>query len=66
METYNGMIKATDDELYYAKNHGRTWCPSGNCRPKRESVPSSVSVTRAWPYHVSAQIMILFHKMLSA
>ena len=46
METYNGMIKAADDELYYAKNHGKNMVSFREMPPEKESVPSSVSVTR--------------------
>lgn len=40
------MIKAADDELYYAKNHGKNMVSFREMPPEKESVPSSVSVTR--------------------
>ena len=40
METYNGMIKAADDELYYAKNHGKNMVSFREMPPERN--PSQV------------------------
>ena len=37
METYNGMIKAADDELYYAKNHGKNMVSFREMPPEKES-----------------------------
>lgn len=46
MEMYHCMVKAADEELYYAKNHGKNMVCFREVFPDRESDPCSVSAPR--------------------
>lgn len=46
LDYYSKMVKAADDELYYAKSHGKNMVSSRELPPAKEAEPDSPSVTQ--------------------